>query len=728
MEGSLIWNPSTNTAEFIKTSGVLAADTYTLTLVSGSSAWEDINNNLLDGLDNNTSANYVTSFTVSAPTDVVNLPDFARGPGQAVNTPYTGSSGLPISISNGAGVTDVDFVLNYNPSDLSISNVTLASGLPAGWSVNFSNNAALGQLAISVFGLTSLSAGPQNLVNIASTVPLSATYGASAGLNISSLRINEGAIAATAGAAVEKVALLGNASGTGAYDPFDAFLIDNVVVQQLASNPNAGFDAYPLTDPLIVGDATEDGTLSGQDASLVAQEAIGLSNVLPAIPVGYTPSGHVATGTDPNISIPTNVLANPGTTINLPVNIDDASNLASGLFMLGIDPTKLLLTNVTAGSVDPGFAVFFNPANDEFDFFSTSQPLSGGSGSVANLQFTVLPTAASGMAPVSITGDLNGGGLVTNFTNGSVNIETPSVANEYVFYNNSKFDGNNAASNTSDYNAIATNKSALLPGGTATFANYTNYSRGLNGILIDFANLANPAAISASDFQFNVGDNSTPPTSAGPGSGWTTAPTPTSFTTWIGPNGDTFADIIWGDNTIQNEWLQVRVLANSDTRLSSTDVFYYGNAIGSTGTSPSSAQVTAADVSATQAAIGPAVVGITNLYDFNRDGRVTAADKTIVQDAVASSSVLQLISIPETPAIQVLGTAETVPLIATVGTTPASPGNQTSSGKTVKSKKPSSSTGQSRVAAVAVNTSVSSETLFSTKKLDASWVREVLSL
>jgi uncharacterized delta-60 repeat protein len=722
VEGSLIWNPSTNTAEFIKTGGVLAADNYTLTLVSGSTAWEDVNNNLLDGLDNSTFANYVTSFTAPAAADVVNLPDFARGPGQAVNTPYTGSTGLPISISNGAGVTSVDFVLNYNPSDLSISNVTLASGLPAGWSVNFSNNASLGQLAISVFGSSSLSSGPQNLVNITSTVPLSATYGASAALNISSLRINEGAIAATAGAAVEKVALLGNASGTGSYDPFDAFLIDNVVVQQLASNPNAGFDAYPLTDPLIVGDATEDGTLSGQDATLVAQEALQLTNVLPAIPVGFTPPGHVPPGTDPNVSIPTGVLANPGTTINLPVSIDDATGLASGLFTLAIDPTKLTLTNVTAGTVDPGFAVFFNPANDEFEFFSTSQPLASGSGTIANLQFTVLPTAASGTAPVSITGDLNGGGLITNFSNGSVNIETPSVANQYVFYNDSKFDGNNAAGNTSDFNAIATDKSALLPGNTATFANYTSYTRGLNGILIDFANLANPAALSASDFQFSVGDNSTPPTSGGPGTGWVTAPTPVSFTTWTGPNGDTFADIIWGDNAIQNQWLQVRVLANVDTHLSSTDVFYFGNAIGSTGVTPASAQVTAADVTATQAAVGPAVVGITNNFDFNRDGRVTAADKTIAQNAVVSASVLQLISIPLTPAIQVLGTAGTDLLAATVGTTIGSSTNKSSSTKTSTVKKPALNT----PIKVATNTNLSSQSLFSTQKLDASWVREVL--
>src|SRR5205085_2665199 len=43
-----------------------------------------------------------------------------------------------------------------------------------------------------------------------------------------------------------------------------------------------------------------------------------------------------------------------------------------------------------------------------------------------------------------------------------------TVAGRFVFYNQSKFDGNNAAANASDDAAIATDKIALLPGGTST--------------------------------------------------------------------------------------------------------------------------------------------------------------------------------------------------------------------------------------------------------------------
>jgi outer membrane protein assembly factor BamB len=54
-----------------------------------------------------------------------------------------------------------------------------------------------------------------------------------------------------------------------------------------------------------------------------------------------------------------------------------------------------------------------------------------------------------------------------------------------LFYNNSKFDGADVNAVPADDNAIATDKSPLLPGQTASFANYSGYVRGINGIMID---------------------------------------------------------------------------------------------------------------------------------------------------------------------------------------------------------------------------------------------------
>ena len=91
-----------------------------------------------------------------------------------------------------------------------------------------------------------------------------------------------------------------------------------------------------------------------------------------------------------------------------------------------------------------------------------------------------------------------------------------AVVGRYIFYNDSSF------SAVSNNNAIATDKSALLPGQTASFANYTSYSLGINGIMIDIANLPAGATLSAADFAFHVGNDSNP-------SAWAAAPAPTSI-------------------------------------------------------------------------------------------------------------------------------------------------------------------------------------------------------
>ena len=64
---------------------------------------------------------------------------------------------------------------------------------------------------------------------------------------------------------------------------------------------------------------------------------------------------------------------------------------------------------------------------------------------------------------------------------------TGRVVGRYVFYNNSRFDG--GSTGAADDAAIATDKQALLPGAGATFANYTSYSRGINGVMIDFSGM-----------------------------------------------------------------------------------------------------------------------------------------------------------------------------------------------------------------------------------------------
>jgi len=220
-----------------------------------------------------------------------------------------------------------------------------------------------------------------------------------------------------------------------------------------------------------------------------------------------------------------------------------------------------------------------------------------------------------------------------------------TVSKQYVFYyGSSAFDGSATAPSSADQNAIATDKSALLPGQTATFSNVSSYVDGINGILVEFSNLPAGVTFSASDFQFNVGNNGTP-------SGWAAAPAPTAVATWSS-GGNTFADIVWTNGAIRDEWLQVTVLADGNTHLASNDVFYFGSLVGATGASVTSTssgstlQVTSADVEQTELHLSEqSTVPITSLYDFDRNGQVNSTDVEYAELNLTEQGGLELINL-----------------------------------------------------------------------------------
>jgi ELWxxDGT repeat protein len=214
------------------------------------------------------------------------------------------------------------------------------------------------------------------------------------------------------------------------------------------------------------------------------------------------------------------------------------------------------------------------------------------------------------------------------------------VANRQAFYNNSFFDGNDAAAGASDDGAIDTTKSALLPGGTAGFANYTSYSKGINGLLIDIASPG--GAISAGDFAFKVGNDSNP-------AGWPalTVQPSVSVRSGAGIGGSDRVTLIWPDGAIKNTWLEVSVLANANTGLAAADVFYFGNAVGETGNSTANAQVNSADEGLIRLngrnALNPAPVDFS--YDINRDRVVNSTDQVIARlNATSALTALRLIA------------------------------------------------------------------------------------
>ena len=203
----------------------------------------------------------------------------------------------------------------------------------------------------------------------------------------------------------------------------------------------------------------------------------------------------------------------------------------------------------------------------------------------------------------------------------------PVVRSRHIFYNDSAFDGNDGNANPQDDDAIATDKTALLARETGAFANYTSYEKGINGIMVD---IANPAGTpTTADFEFKVGNDNNP-------AGWSdVSATPTvAVRPGEGFNGSDRVTIVWDDNVIENQWLQVTVLA-ANLGLAKNDVFYFGNAVGETGNSDSDARVSVVDLLLTRnnprGILEPA--GIDCPYDFNRDGRVNATDVLLARNS-----------------------------------------------------------------------------------------------
>lgn len=219
-----------------------------------------------------------------------------------------------------------------------------------------------------------------------------------------------------------------------------------------------------------------------------------------------------------------------------------------------------------------------------------------------------------------------------------------SIAGRYLFYENSAWDGRLAGQGPSDDQAIASDKAPLL-NGLATFSNYSNYSLGLNGIMMDVFNLPG-ATLTAADFAFKVGNNSSPAT-------WSAASAPTSVGVrrGAGVGGSDRITVTWANSVAPKKmWLRTALLATPFTGLARPSVFYFGNAIGEAGNSLGDARVTTADELLPR--INPASVlnpaAINNSFDYDRDKRVTVTDQLIARENLTSVlTELRLITVTD---------------------------------------------------------------------------------
>lgn len=197
------------------------------------------------------------------------------------------------------------------------------------------------------------------------------------------------------------------------------------------------------------------------------------------------------------------------------------------------------------------------------------------------------------------------------------------VVGRYVFYDGSSFDDAQGV-DSSDDRAIATDKAALLPGGTATGQNYTNFSKGITGVMIDLTSITHPERIDAQSFDFRVRTEESP-------FRWAEAPAPEDVVVrpGAGTDGSDRVTIVWPEGAIVGTWLRVRVKTSADgsgTGLCQYDTFYFGNLPGESGGAEADAAVAMDDLGLVLDALGSPSHDVNSPLDYDRDGSVTLSD------------------------------------------------------------------------------------------------------
>jgi hypothetical protein len=444
VSGSLQIDPTGAVITFIKTGGyrtgntdftkfLLAPDAYTATFRSAPQGTGDNggfrdntpSHNLLAGDGSTPGTNYTATFTVGSSTArVVSVPDFARGFHQAVNvaTPTTGS-GIPLTLSDGTGVSSIALDFVYDPTVL-----TVTGGAPQAGFTGTIDAGTPGVVHVSLTGTGS--AGALTFATLTATVPDTAPYKNKEVLDLRNVSLNGGAVAAVADDGVHVAAFLGDADGSMTYTAQDAFTVNQVTVG--ATN---GLAAYQLLDPVVVGDTDGNGSVNSQDAFTVSQKAIGASvPQIPDPPTGVTapPAG----GPDPVLSFG-DYSGAPGSTVTVAVNLSvtDPNGLLYNSDDLAIvfDPTRFQVSNIRSGSLfgEPAnVATAANPDNTAGtirigQYRLALNPLSypqGTNGPIVLIDFLVLAGDAPGTSsPLNISQnvsstftDVNGGAATLN--------------------------------------------------------------------------------------------------------------------------------------------------------------------------------------------------------------------------------------------------------------------------------------------------------------------------
>jgi N-acetylneuraminic acid mutarotase len=363
---SITFNATESYLESFFSTLVLPDDTYTVTLVSGTTNGFTDGSAPLDGANNAGHANYTTTFTTANQSKtILSLPDFARGPDGAhdIQIPADTGHGIPVTLTNATSVTAALFSLNYNPALLTVSGA-LSADATTGGTLTLLGTPTIIDATHATANFQYASTTPQSgtvlLGDIVAAVPNSAAgmYKAKELLSFSSISVNGNTFTGVATSAVHVNAYFGDVTGNGSIDALDVATANNV-----AQGSATGFNAYTLLDPAIIGDVAGDISVDAGDVSTLAAYVSQLPTPrIPPIPTGLTLT---PAGPDPTLSLAESGGVSPrrsrnGATINVAVQLDDphpkgSTGMTEAVLVLQYDPAALSVApgDVTLGSI-PG--------------------------------------------------------------------------------------------------------------------------------------------------------------------------------------------------------------------------------------------------------------------------------------------------------------------------------------------------------------------------------------
>jgi len=310
---------------------------------------------------------------------VVSIPDVRGNPGETVR--------LPINLDCAWGVDGAAMVvfLNYDTgllTPVAVERTVLTQGF------TFTDNVptAMGRVDIGGVGGGTL-VGEGHILDVVFTVASEASPSASSSFSFVNVVMFDYEtqqldvdFTDTATFTVSSQYILGDLNGDGVVDMPDAIL-----AQQIADG-----ELEPTELQMHAGDINGDGIIDSADVTLILRIILGE----PINPEG----GKGEAGADAK-SIPYTIRVAdasgaPGTTVAVPIYLNDATGVAGADLTIVFDPTAFDVSNVALGALTGGFEIEWNASPGVLDISLASHTaLSSGSGSIAVIQFRVKPGA-----------------------------------------------------------------------------------------------------------------------------------------------------------------------------------------------------------------------------------------------------------------------------------------------------------------------------------------------